>query len=130
MNLFQPSDHPGISARLAGLVAAVLEHLLALSSLATWEAKQGLKQTLICFFLLFFALLLGLAGYLLLLAIIIVVATSLWQLSLLFTLSLLACSHFLIVGILLFLIYRKRQISFFKLTRDEFLHDIEALNQH
>ncbi|MBX9577770.1 MAG: hypothetical protein K2W97_04765 [Chthoniobacterales bacterium] len=129
MNFSQPSDHPGISARLARFAAALLEHFLALSSLATWEAKQGVKQTLFCALLLFLALLLGLVGYLFLLAIIIIIATTSWKLSLLFTLSLLTLSHFLAVGILLLFLYRKCSISFFKLTRDELLHDIEALNQ-
>ncbi len=129
MNFPQTSDHPGISARLARFVAALLEHFLALSSLATAEAKQGLKQTLLCALLLFCVLILGLVGYLLLLAIIIIIATTSWKLSLLFTLSLLTLSHFLAVGILLLFLYRKRSISFFKLTRDELLHDIEALSQ-
>ena len=129
MNL-QPSDHTGIAARLARFAAALLEHFLALSSLATWEAKQGFKQTLLCGLLLFFALLVGFVGYLLLLAIVIIVATTSWKLSVLFTLSLLTLSHFLAVGILLLCVYRKRSISFFKLTRDELLQDIEALNFH
>lgn len=130
MNFSQhPSDNPGLTARFARLVAALLEHFLALSSLASWEAKQGLKQALLCGLLLFFALLLGFVAYLLLLAILIIVAVSLWHLSLLFALSLLVLSHFLIIGILFLFLYLKRPISFFKLTRDELLNDIEALNQ-
>ena len=128
MNL-QPSDHTCIAARLARFAAALLEHFLALSSLATWEAKQGLKQAFLCALLLFFVLLLGLVGYLLLLALLIIVAMTSWHFSLLITLSLLALSHFLIVGILLLFLSQKRSISFFKLTRDELLHDIAALSQ-
>lgn len=127
--MHQPSDHSGISAQFARLLAAVLEHLLALSSLASWEAKQGLRQTLLCVLLLFFALIVALAGYLLLLSLFVIVATSLWHLSLLFTLSLLTLSHFLAMGLLLFFLYRMRPTSIFKLTRAELLNDIEALTR-
>ncbi|MBM3857743.1 MAG: hypothetical protein FJ390_07285 [Verrucomicrobia bacterium] len=126
--MHQLPDTPSLTARFARLVAALLEHLLALSSLASWEAKQGVKQTLLCFLLLFLTVIFGLVGYLLLLSILIIAATSSWHLTLLFTLSLLGLGHFLIVGILLFFVYRKRPTSFLKLTRDELLRDIEALN--
>jgi len=127
--MYQIPDHPSITARFARLVAAVLEHLLALSTLASWEAKQGFKQTLLCFLFLFFILIFGLVGYLLLLAIFVIISISSWHLSLLFTLSLLALSQFFIVGILLLLLYRKRPTSFLKLTREELLRDIETLNR-
>lgn len=125
----QPSDHPGLTARLARFAAALLEHFFALSTLASWEIKQGFQQTLLCFLLLLLVLIFGLVGYLLLLTIFLIVATALWHLSLLLTLSLLTLSHFFIVGILLLVVYRKRPVSFLKLTREELLSDIAALNR-
>jgi uncharacterized membrane protein YqjE len=126
----QQTDSSGIAERLARFTAALLEHFLALASLATWEAKEGIKQTLFCSILLFFALLLIFVVYFLLLAILIIVAISLWQLSLLLTLSLLALSHFLMIGTLLLFLYLKRPMFVLKQTRDELLNDIEALKQH
>lgn len=129
MNFFQPSDHSTLTSRLTRLTAALLEHFLALSTLASWEAKQGFQQTLLCFFLLLLVLIFGLIGYFLLLTVFVITATTLWHLGLLLTLSLLALSHFFIAGILLLVVYRKRSISFFKRTRDELLSDIAALNR-
>lgn len=127
--MHQFSDSPSITKRFARLVAALLEHLLALASLASWEVKQGFKQTLICSFLLFCTLIFSLVGYFLLLAILIIVATSSWHFTLLFTLEVLALGHFLIVALFVLLLYRHRPTSFLKLTRDELLRDIEALTQ-
>ncbi len=129
MNFFQQSpNHPSLTKRFSRLIAALLEHLLALSSLASWEAKQGFKEVLLCLLCLCFALIIGFIGYLLLLAILVVVAISSWHLSLLFTLSLMVLSHFLMLAILLLLFYRNRPTSFLKLTRDELLRDIEMLH--
>jgi hypothetical protein len=129
MNL-QASDRPGIASHFTRLLAALLEHLLALSSLAACEAKQGARQILLSFLLLFFALLLGVIGYLLLLAILIVVATALWQFTLLLTLSLIALGHFLMAGVLFFYFSRNRKIALFRLTQRELLRDLTTLDHH
>ena len=125
--MHQLPNHPDISTRLAALVAALLEHLLALFSLASWETSQGAKKILFCLLLAVVILFLGFVGYLLLLALLLVAATSLWQLNLLLTLSLLALGHFALVGALVFFIYRKRPTSFFILTSSELLRDIEIM---
>lgn len=127
--MYQNSDHSSITSRLARLIAALLEHLLALSSLAAWEGKEGLKQAFVYLLLTLLALLLGFIGYLLLIAIFLVVAVSLYHFSLLPILIALAGMHFLLVGGLGFFLYQKSHISFFELTRLELLKDIHALKR-
>ena len=128
MNNPQPMNQSGISAKLAGIAAALLEHVIALFSLAGLEARQLARQTFLCILLALSALLLVLAGYLTLLAMLLTIAVFSFQMSWPLALGIATFAHFTIAGLLLLLVYRKQATPSFILTRTELQCDLEALS--
>ncbi|HLB34902.1 MAG: hypothetical protein A3F67_02655 [Verrucomicrobia bacterium RIFCSPHIGHO2_12_FULL_41_10] len=123
----QRNNNSGISANVTGLSSALLEHCLALASLAALETRQFLKQTLSCLLLFVAVILLLFMGYLTLLATCLVAAVYYFHIGWPYAFGIATLFHFLSAGILIAIISRQQSHAPLPLTRFEIQRDIEAL---
>ncbi len=128
MALTQPTSNAGISGKFVGVVAALLEHMIALFSLAALEVRQRIKETIICCLLLLAALFFITVGYLSLLVMTATLLVSHHYLNWPLVLGIIMLFHFLLAGLLLILLFKKQSSSFFPLTRRELHTDLQALS--
>ena len=119
---------PSIPASFFGLTSAVAEHLLALFSLASLEARQLFKKTLSSLVLLVAMIFALLIAYLSLLATMVITAVTQFHFSWATVLGALALAH-LIAAVLLMMLLRQHCSSSlpFEMTTTEIQHDLEAL---
>lgn len=110
-----------------GLSSALLQHVVAILSLAGLEARQLLKRS-IASILIFIAILIFIfIGYLALLSTVIAIAIMHFSVSFPLTLAGVALFHFFIAGILILFLRRQQNEPAFAVTLHEIQRDIELL---
>ena len=120
-------NNSGIPARLMGLSGALLQHVLALVSLAGLEARQLLKRSLVSILIFVGVLVFVFIGYVALLATLVSIVIIQFGASLSLTLGGVALFHFMIAVLLIFLLRRQQNEPAFAITLQEIQRDIEAL---
>lgn len=124
-----PSQHDGISARILGVSGALLEHLLALFSLAAVETQELFGKVLISLFLFIATLFFLLIGYLSLITALVAFIVATWHLTWPIVLAFIALLHFGIGLALVLLLRCQRSYSPLAITRFELQRDIEYLKK-
>jgi uncharacterized membrane protein YqjE len=124
-----PFQYDGISARLLGVSGALLEHLLALFSLATAEIQELFGKILVSLFLCVATLFFLLIAYLSLITALVAFIVATWHLAWPIVLGSMALLHFGIGLGLIFLLRYQRSYSPLAMTRLELQRDIESLKK-
>ena len=110
-----------------GLSGALLQHVVALISLAGLEARQLLKRSLASILIFVGVLVFVFIGYVALLAALVSIAIIKFGASLSITLGSVALFHFVIAGLFLFFFRCQQSEPAFGITLQEIQRDIEAL---
>lgn len=117
----------GIPERFKELTAALIEHVVAIASLASVEASELLKHSIITLLIAGGILFFGIIGYLSLLGVVVTLAINHFGINLVMGLACVALLHFILAGLLVILLRCRPSSPAFAMTQEEVKRDIEAL---